>query len=59
MWSYFICILPKLISNATRISFLAMYHAECALHYYDVMGRVASQITSLTIVYSMVYSDIK
>ena len=31
--------------------------AQC-LHYCDVtMGRIASQITSLTIVYSIVYSD--
>ena len=40
-------------------------HAECIIdiwkwykHYCDViMGAVASQITSLTIVYSTVYSD--
>ena len=31
-------------------------HVKC--HYCDVtMGRIASQITSLTIVYSIVYSD--
>ena len=30
----------------------------CSNHYYDViMGPIASQITSLTIVYSIVYSD--
>ena len=31
---------------------------RCFHHYYDViMGEIASQITSLTIVYSTVYSD--
>ena len=30
----------------------------CLIHYNDViMGAIASQITSLTIVYSIVYSD--
>ena len=29
----------------------------CLLHYNDVMSEIASQITSLTIVYSIIYSD--
>ena len=37
---------------------LAHFIAIAELHYCDIiMGAVASQITSLTIVYSTVYSD--
>ena len=37
--------------------FLWRIHAETAVHYDDViMGTIASQITSLTIVYSTLYS---
>ena len=36
----------------------AIWHRDNTLHYNDViMGAIASQITSLTIVYSAVYSD--
>ena len=36
----------------------AYHHARLILHYNDVtMGAIASQITSLTIIYSTVYSD--
>ena len=35
-----------------------MYFGKCFHHYNDIiMGTIASQITSLTIVYSTVYSD--
>ena len=34
------------------------HHLACIIHYYDViMGRMASQVTSLTIVYSTFYSS--
>ena len=32
-------------------------HISTVSHYNDIMGAIASQITSLTIVYSTVYSD--
>ena len=47
-------------SNIERVS-MSRHHLSWGytdLHYNDViMGAIASQITSLTIVYSMVYSD--
>ena len=54
-------LLYKLVGlNKLRIVFtiwLIIFHRK-VLHYFDVkMGLVASQITSLTIVYSSVYSD--
>ena len=36
----------------------SLWQGSSSTHYYDViMGAVASQITSLTIVYSTIYSD--
>ena len=41
--------------NGTEDNLFAM--GKCGTHYYDViMGEIASQITSLTVVYSAVYS---
>ena len=41
------------------IFFFWRYYTLLMLHYDDVrMGAIASQITSLTIVYSIVYSDV-
>ena len=43
------------LETATRVSSTVIVHGT---HYNDViMGAIASQITSLTIVYSIVYSD--
>ena len=47
-------------ANFTHYSWLPrlLYVPFCRIHYGDViMGAIASQITSLTIVYSTVYSD--
>ena len=45
-------------SNSTCPSAAIWQHRSKFLHYNDViMGTIASQITSLTIVYSIVYSD--
>ena len=41
-----------------ELNWLKMNRLLSDIHYNDViMGTIASQITSLTIVYSMVYSD--
>ena len=41
-----------------HMSMNVSYFSDCFFHYDDVvMGAMASQITSLTIVYSTVYSD--
>ena len=51
---YLICIIWGVLSS-TRKSFPT---SACHLHYDDViMNTMASQITSLTVVYSTVYSD--
>ena len=46
------------IANAHRTRHLLVAHDSPYIHYGEViMGMIASQITSLTIVYSTVYSD--
>ena len=49
----------KHTSNAVVVATIVLcYYVICCNHYGDViMGAIASQITSLTIVYSTVYSD--
>ena len=51
-WPYF----P--MSNAFDITIIFSHHRKLAVFHYDdvIMGAMASQITSLTIVYSTVYS---
>ena len=45
-------------SNAKSFAVTWRHHVKTSLHYNDaIMGTVASQIISLTIVYSTVYSD--
>ena len=47
----FLCRVPEQTFELNK-------HSSCMHHYNDViMGAIASQITSLTIVYSAVYSD--
>ena len=53
------CLAMKNITiTTTAINTLDKYLPASNKHYYDaIMGAIASQITSLTIVYSTVYSD--
>ena len=48
----------KLCKHVLRSLYRIRIDTTCSVHYNDViMGAIASQITSLTIVYSIVYSD--
>ena len=53
-----VCHLQDDINFALILHFLSWSKVKYVRHYIDVlMGALASQITSLTIVYSTVYSD--
>ena len=54
---YFILSLLKQFTGSWPTDAITMINQNTAKHYNDViMGAIASQITSLTIVYSIVYS---
>ena len=61
VWTIFTCVvLPAIICNTSSIHIYQKFGGLGLFqkHYNDVMmGSMASQITSLTIVYSAVYSD--
>ena len=60
-WTRYTCFSPnndQLSQHWPRINMGSYLAISCHEHYTDViMGAMASQITSLTIVYSTVYSD--
>ena len=57
-WNFTVTQHHCLRAGVTPFNWRAVYAFGCSFHYNDViMGAIASQITSLTIVYSIVYSD--
>ena len=55
--THYLCHIFSYIQSLPRWLCISFYQ-KCCLNYCDViMGAIASQITSLTIVYSTVYSD--
>ena len=52
----YVCVWELVDITCVRAHFITFWKLNC--HYYDViMGTIASQITSLTIICSTVYSD--